>query len=112
MSGERVEREVCFGGECRHAFQMRETIEILGQRFSLVAFDETRTFALPCVYLMAHQEGAAHRIHYAGQTENLAQRFAGHHQIEACRTLGATHVLVLAVSDYRTRRALETVLRW
>lgn len=92
---------------------MRETVDILGQQFRAVPFDHTRAYEMPCVYLMAHCDAAgAHCIHYAGQTENLAQRFAGHHQLAAAQAAGATHVLVLVVRDYRLRRALETVLRW
>ena len=53
-----------------------------------------------------------HRIHYAGQTHNLGERFAGHHRLEAAIRAGATHVLAMPVRTERDRRALETLLRY
>jgi hypothetical protein len=80
--------------------------------FTAVEFGETRFFDLPCVYLMAHEEGGAHRVVYAGQTHCLRERFSGHHQLAAARAAGATHALVLIVRNERDRRELETLLRW
>jgi hypothetical protein len=92
-----------------------ETADILGWSFVLVPFAETRAVRLPCVYLMAHRDAGApgvHRIHYAGQTHCLADRFAGHHQIEAAAGAGATHALALWVEDLNDRLNLETLLRY
>jgi hypothetical protein len=62
---------------------------------------------------MAHEaRPGVHRIHYAGQTHNLAERFVGHHRLEAAIELGATHVLAMMVGTERGRRALETLLRY
>jgi hypothetical protein len=91
------------------------TTDILGWRFSVIAFAETKGVAQPCVYLMAHEdvrEPGVHRIHYAGQTHNLGERFVGHHRLEAAIALGATHVLALMVVREVDRRALETLLRY
>ena len=91
-----------------------ETADILGWEFAVIAFSETRRVSEPCVYLMAHRDeaGGVHLIHYAGQTHNLGQRFAGHHQLDAAITRGATHVLAMRVESERDRRALETLLRY
>lgn len=92
-----------------------ETADILGFDFVLVPFGETRSVQLPCVYLMAHRDPAGerlHRIHYAGQTRNLAERFAGHHQLEAAISAGATHALALWVEALDDRLNLETLLRY
>lgn len=91
-----------------------ETADILGWQFAVIAFSETRRVATPCVYLMAHRdvESGVHRIHYAGQTHNLGERFAGHHQLEAAIARGATHVLAMMVEREVDRRALETLLRY
>jgi hypothetical protein len=65
--------------------------------------------------MMAHEDiGApgAHRIHYAGQTHRLSERFAGHHRLDAAIALGATHALILIVQQEIDRRAFETLLRW
>ncbi len=92
---------------------MQQTAHILGWEFVIVGFDETRRATQPCVYLMAHEaQPGVHRIHYAGQTHNLAERFAGHHRLDAARALGATHVLAMLVETERDRRALETLLRY
>lgn len=92
-----------------------ETADILGFDFVLVPFAETRAVQLPCVYLMAHRDpGGArlHRIHYVGQTHNLAERFSGHHQLEAATAAGATHALALWVEHAHDRLHLETLLRY
>lgn len=86
--------------------------DILGETFTAVDFDETGFFGLPCVYLMAHMEGGDVRIHYAGQTHSLSQRYAGHHQLAAAKALGATHALVLVAPGARDRREFEMLLRW
>ena len=86
--------------------------EILGEMFTAVDFGETAFFGLPCIYLMAHQDGADISIQYAGQTHSLSQRYAGHHQLEAAKALGATHALVLVAPEARDRREFETLLRW
>ncbi len=92
---------------------MRQTAHILGWEFVVIGFTETRGVAQPCVYLMAHEEQpGVHRIHYAGQTHSLAERFAGHHRLDAAIALGATHVLAIMVPVERDRRALETLLRY
>lgn len=91
---------------------MSRQIDILGEMFAFVDFGETRFFDLPCVYLMAHGEAGDQRIHYAGQTHRLSKRYAGHHQLEAAKALGATHALVLVVPVPRDRREFETLLRW
>jgi hypothetical protein len=81
--------------------------------FSAVAFGKTRSVDLPCVYLMADwAEGSAHRIHYAGQTHCLSERFAGHHRLAAAIAVGASHALVLVIQSETDRLAFETVLRW
>ena len=92
---------------------MARQVEILGEMFASVDFGETRFFDLPCVYLMAHEDtdGAMH-IHYAGQTHRLSKRYAGHHQLEAAKALGATQALILIVRDQRDRREFEMLLRW
>jgi hypothetical protein len=92
-----------------------ETADILGWDFVLVPFSETRSVKLPCVYLMAHRDTGGerlHRIHYAGQTHNLADRFAGHHQLDAAIAAGATHALALWVEQVNDRLNLETLLRY
>lgn len=91
---------------------MARRVGILGEMFTAVDLAETRFFDLPCVYLMAHEEGAGFRIHYAGQTLCLRDRFSGHHQLEAAKALGATHALVLVIRGERDRREFETLLRW
>jgi hypothetical protein len=92
---------------------VRQTAQILGWEFVLVDFGETRSVVQPCVYLMAHEaQPGLHRIHYAGQTHNLAERLAGHHRLDAAVSLGATHVLAMMVEAERDRRALETLLRY
>ncbi|HVY88586.1 MAG TPA: hypothetical protein VG942_06935 [Hyphomonadaceae bacterium] len=80
--------------------------------FARVEFGETRFFELPCVYLMAHEQDGEHRIHYAGQTHSLKDRFSGHHQMKAAVAGGATHVLVLIIRSEQDRRAFETMLRY
>jgi hypothetical protein len=90
-----------------------QTAHILGWEFVVVGFAETRSIPQPCVYLMAHEaQAGVHRIHYAGQTHCLADRFAGHHRLDAAMGLGATHVLAMMVETERDRRALETLLRY
>lgn len=91
-----------------------ETADILGWEFAVIAFAETRGVVEPCVYLMAHRDadGGVHHIHYAGQTHNLGERFAGHHQLQAALARGATHVLAMRVEREVDRRALETLLRY
>lgn len=91
---------------------MAQQVEILGEMFAFVDFGETRFFDLPCVYLMAHEDEQGIHIHYAGQTARLNARYAGHHQLAAAKTLGATHALILIVRDQRDRREFETMLRW
>ena len=91
---------------------MGRQIDILGEMFAFVDFGETRFFDLPCVYLMAHEDAAGIHIHYAGQTSRLSKRYAGHHQLEAAKALGATHAMILVVPELRDRRAFETMLRW
>ena len=91
---------------------MARRVEILGEMFTAVELGETRYFELPCVYLMTHEEDGAHRIHYAGQTHCLRDRFSGHHQLTAAKALGATHALVLVIRNERDRREFETLLRW
>jgi len=92
---------------------VRRAANILGWEFVAVGFDETRGVTQPCVYLMAHEaQPGVYRIHYAGQTHSLAERFAGHHRLEAARALGATHVLAMMVETERDRRMLETLLRY
>jgi uncharacterized membrane protein len=87
-------------------------VEILGEMFAAVPFEETRFFGLPCVYLMAHESPDGFVIHYAGQTQRLDKRYAGHHQLDAAKARGATHALVLVVRNARDRREFETMLRW
>jgi hypothetical protein len=87
-------------------------VEILGEMFTAVDFAETCLFHMPCVYLMAHEEAGAHRIHYVGQTHRLSERFAGHHRLDAAIALGATHALILVVGSELDRRAFETLLRY
>lgn len=92
-----------------------ETTHILGFDFVVVPFAETRSVQLPCAYLMAHRDPVDTRVHcilYAGQTLNLAQRFAGHHQLAKALTLGATHALASWVEDSDERFWLETLLRY
>lgn len=91
---------------------MTGRVAIFGELFTPVAFGETRFFDLPCVYLMAHEDGGGFAIHYVGQTARLNARYAGHHQLGAAKAAGATHALVLVVPDRRDRRELETLLRW
>lgn len=91
---------------------MGRQIDILGEMFAFVDFGETRFFDLPCVYLMAHEDTGGIHIHYAGQTSRLKARYAGHHQLEATKALGATHALILVVPELRDRREFETMLRW
>ncbi len=91
---------------------MGRQVEILGEMFAFVDFGETRFFDLPCVYLMAHEEASGIHIHYAGQTQRLSARYAGHHQLAAAKAQGATHALILVVRDARDRREFETLLRW
>lgn len=91
---------------------MSRRVEILGEMFTAVEFANTRSIHLPCVYLMAHEEGGAHRIHYAGQTHRLSERFSGHHQLDAAIALGATRALILIVQSDMDRRAFETLLRY
>jgi hypothetical protein len=87
-------------------------VEILGEMFAVLPFDEARFFNLPCVYLMAHEADGNCVVHYAGQTSKLNQRYASHHQLAAAKARGATHVLVLVVRDARDRLAFETMMRW
>jgi len=91
---------------------MGRRVEILGEQFAALPFDEVRFFNLPCVYLMVHEEGGNFLLHYAGQTSKLNHRYASHHQLAAAKARGATHVLVLVVRDGRDRLAFETMLRW
>jgi predicted GIY-YIG superfamily endonuclease len=91
---------------------LAERIEILGEMFTRVEFGETRYFELPCVYLIAHEQDGEHRIHYAGQTHSLKDRFSGHHQMKSSLAGGATHVLVLVIPAECDRRAFETMLRY
>lgn len=91
---------------------MGRQVEILGEMFAFVDFGETRFFDLPCVYLMAHEDASGINIHYAGQTQRLNARYAGHHQLAAAKAQGATHALVLVVPQARDRREFETLLRW
>lgn len=91
---------------------MGRRVEILGERFAMLALDESRRFGLPCVYLMVHEAEGGFVVHYVGQTSKLNQRYANHHQLPAARARGATHVLVLAAPDARDRREFETMLRW
>ena len=91
---------------------MARQVEILGEMFAFVDFGETRFFDLPCVYLMAHEQADQIHIHYAGQTARLKARYAGHHQLAAAKSLGATHALILVAPDARDRREFETLLRW
>lgn len=91
---------------------MGRRVEILGEMFAAVPFEETRFFGLPCIYLMAHEEEGNFIIHYAGQTQRLNKRYAGHHQLSAARARGATHALVLVAHNARDRREFETMLRW
>lgn len=92
---------------------MRQTAHILGWEFVAIGLGETRSVVQPCVYLMAHEaQPGVHRIHYVGQTHCLADRFAGHHRLDAAMSLGATHVLAMMVETERDRRALETLLRY
>lgn len=92
--------------------QVARQVEILGEMFAFVDFGEARFFDLPCVYLMAHEEADQIHIHYAGQTARLKARYAGHHQLAAAKSLGATHALILVAPDARDRREFETLLRW
>jgi hypothetical protein len=90
-------------------------VDILGEMFTAVDFSATREIHFPCVYLMAHEEqpqSGVHRIHYAGQTHRLSERFAGHHRLDAALALGATHALVLVIESEADRRAFETLLRY
>ena len=91
---------------------MARQVEILGEMFAFVDFGETSFFDLPCVYLMAHEQADQIHIHYAGQTARLKARYAGHHQLAAAKSLGATHALILVAPDARDRREFETLLRW
>ena len=92
---------------------MTGQVDILGEMFALVDFNETRFFDLPCVYLMAHEAAdGVLSIHYAGQTQRLSRRYAGHHQLAAAKALGATHALILVAPNPRDRREFETLLRW
>lgn len=91
---------------------MGKRIEILGEMFNAVPFEETRFFGLPCVYLMAHEQDGETVIHYAGQTHKLDKRYASHHQLDAAKARGATHALVLVVRNRHDRREFETMLRW
>lgn len=94
---------------------MSRRVDILGEMFTAVDFAATREIHFPCVYLMAHEEPAqagVHRIHYAGQTHRLSERFAGHHRLDAAVALGATHALVLVIESEVDRRAFETLLRY
>lgn len=91
---------------------MLRRVEILGEMFTAVDFADTRSIHLPCVYLMAHEDGSAHRIHYAGQTHRLSERFCGHHRLDAATARGATHALILIVESEVDRRAFETLLRY
>ena len=92
---------------------MGRQIDIVGEMFAFVDFGETRFFDLPCVYLMAHEDGAGDiHIHYAGQTSRLNARYAGHQQLAAAKALGATNAMILVAPDARDRRQFETMLRW
>ena len=91
---------------------MGRRVEILGEMFAVLPFDEARFFNLPCVYLMAHEAADNFVVHYVGQTSKLNQRYASHHQLAAAKARGATHVLVLVVRDARDRLAFETIMRW
>lgn len=91
---------------------MGKRVEILGEMFAALPFDEARFFNLPCVYLMVHEEGDRFVVHYVGQTSKLNQRYASHHQLAAAKARGATHVLVLVVRDARDRLQFETMMRW
>ena len=91
---------------------MDKRIDVLGEMFTAVPFGETRFFGLPCVYLMVHEEAGEIVIDYAGQTQKLNQRYAGHHQLDAAKARGATHAVVLVVRNARDRREFETMLRW
>ena len=91
---------------------MAQRVQILGEMFTAVPFEEARYFDFPCVYLMAHEENGAFHIHYAGQTGCLRDRYAGHHQLHAAKDAGATHALVLVIRDEYVRRDFETLLRW
>ena len=91
---------------------MGRRVEILGEMFAVLPFDEARFFNLPCVYLMVHEAPDNFVVHYVGQTSKLNQRYASHHQLAAAKARGATHVLVLVVRDARDRLAFETMMRW
>jgi predicted GIY-YIG superfamily endonuclease len=91
---------------------MGRRVEILSEMFAALPFDEARFFSLPCVYMMAHEEGDTFVVHYVGQTSKLNQRYASHHQLAAAKDRGATHVLVLVVRDARDRLSFETMMRW
>lgn len=91
---------------------MGRRVEILGEMFAAVPFEETRFFGLPCIYLMVHEDAGNFVVHYAGQTQRLDKRYAGHHQLDAAKARGATHALVLVARNARDRREFETMLRW
>ena len=91
---------------------MGRRVEILGEMFAALPFDEARSFNLPCVYLMVHEACDNFVVHYVGQTSKLNQRYASHHQLAAAKARGATPVLVLVVRDARDRLAFETMMRW
>lgn len=91
---------------------MGRRIEVLGEKFAMLPFDEAKFFTLPCVYLMVHEQGDQLVVHYVGQTSKLNQRYASHHQLAAAKARGATHVLVLVVRDARDRLQFETMMRW
>ncbi|MEY4782632.1 MAG: hypothetical protein RIR41_567, partial [Pseudomonadota bacterium] len=52
---------------------MGKRVEILGEMFAALPFDEARFFNLPCVYLMVHEAGDNFVVHYVGQTSKLNQ---------------------------------------
>ncbi len=81
----------------KHTFEVYE----YGTNFGLVA----------CVYTVTRQSpaglGNSHTVIYVGQTENLGDRFTGHHKEHCFRSHRANRICVLRDNDERSRLAIE-----
>lgn len=89
--------------------QTQDWVGLSGTKYDYYVYPISTTFSdkKPANYLFAKLENGRWHAVYAGETEDLSQRFDDHHAMPCIKANGATHLHVHFSSDTRSERLAE-----
>jgi predicted GIY-YIG superfamily endonuclease len=70
----------------------------------------TKWNPVPCVYVVTKDTSSGHTVLYVGETEDMADRFSGHHKESCFKRNGWTNVCTYREPSQTKRRQIEADL--